>query len=428
MTTASRIGILAVLLVTIPATLRAQSTARFVITEFGAVDDGKTMNTQAIQKTIDKAAESGGGTVVIPKGTYLSGAVFLKKNVNLHVEKDGVLKGSEDTKDYPEMMTRIEGHFQNWLPALINADSIDGLRISGEGTLDGSGPVYWKAFDTKRAADRNTKNLDVPRPRLMFIRDSKDVQVTGLRFKDSGFWNLHIYRCDGVVLDGLDFRAAEPSPSTDGTDIDSCRNVTIKNCYYAVSDDCIALKGTKGPLAMEDKDSPPVEHIRVDNCTFERGNGFITCGSEATIVRDVVLTNCKAVGPRSYGIAVLRLKMRTDTPQLYEDMHFSDITLEGDGSVITIAPWSQYFDLQGHPQPTRHVNNISIKNVKGSFGSLGSLRGGPGDVIENITLENIDIKTQRPPTPLTGVKNLVPKNVKVNGEEVTAPPATAPAN
>jgi alpha-L-rhamnosidase len=109
-------------------------------------------------------------------------------------------------------------------------------------------------------------------------------------------------------------------------------------------------------------------------------------------------------------------------------MHFSDITLEGDGTVITIAPWTQYFDLQGHPQPSRHVRNISIKNVKGSFGALGSMRGGPGDVIENITLENIDIKAARPTTPLTGVKNLVLTNVKVNGEEVKVPPATAPSN
>lgn len=397
---------------------------RAVITDFGAIADGTTKNTAAIQKTIDHLATSGGGTVVIPKGVFLTGALFLKPGVNLHVEKDAVLLGTTSVEDFPKMNTRIEGHFEPWLPALINADSCDNLRISGEGTLDGNGKAHWwNAFNSAIAANRGTKNLDVPRPRLMFIRDSKNIQITGLRFKDSGFWNLHIYRCEGVLVDGLDIRADEPSPSTDGTNIDSSRNVIIRNCYYAVSDDCIALKGTKGPLAMQDKDSPPVENIRVENCTFERGNGFVTCGSEATIVRNVIVENCKAVGPRSYGMAMLRLKMRTDTPQQYEDMHFRNITLEGDGSIITIAPWTQYFDLQGHPQPTRSVKNISITNVTGSFGSIGSIGGGPGDVVENVTLENIDVKTRNNPQPLArgqiDLRNLVVKNVKINGAEYT---------
>jgi len=189
------------------------------------------------------------------------------------------------------MMTRIEGHFQEWIPALINADKIDHLRIDGEGTLDGSGQVYWNAFRGARGA----KNLDVPRPRLMFIRDSQDVKVSGLHFKDSGFWNLHIYRCNNVVIDALDIRAGAGSPSTDGVDIDSSQNVTVSNCRISNNDDCIALKGTKGPLAMEDKDSPPVEHIHVIGCTFERGGGFVTCGSEATFVRDVIIEKCTAL-------------------------------------------------------------------------------------------------------------------------------------
>src|SRR5262249_37072395 len=157
--------------------------------------------------------------------------------------KDGVLKGSDKIAEYPAVTTRIEGHFQEWTAALINVEKSDHLKIDGEGTLDGSGAVYYAAFRGARGA----KNLDVPRPRLVFIRDSKDVTVAGLHFKDSGFWNLHIYKCDGVVVDGLDINAPPGSPSTDGIDVDSCRNITIKNCTIANNDDCIALKGTKGP-------------------------------------------------------------------------------------------------------------------------------------------------------------------------------------
>lgn len=424
----------------ISSTALAQT--RLDITTLGAVPDGTTLNTIAIQKAIDQAAgTAGGATVVIPKGIFLSGSIFLKAGVNLHLEKDAVLKGTTDLKDYPLRETRIEGHFQEWVPALVNADKVDGLKITGEGTLDGSGQPFWNAFRQAGGA----KNLDVPRPRLMFIRDSKNVTVSGIRFRDSGFWNLHFYRCQDVLAENLDIRSGAASPSCDGIDIDSCQRVTVKGCYFFTNDDCIALKGTKGPLAMEDKDSPPVEHIRVSDCTFERGNSFLTCGSEATIVRDVIVENCKAVGTQSGGMAVLRLKLRTDTPQLYQDMHFRNITLQGNGSIVTMAPWSQYFDLQGHPQPSRKVQNITMTNITGTFGTFGSIAGGPGDVIENVTFENIDVQLTGPAAPRRGgpaaaattapaaapaaaprpprlavTTNLVMKNVKINGTELTS--------
>jgi alpha-L-rhamnosidase len=405
---------------------------KLVITSVGAVGDGKTMNTAAIQNAIDKVASSGGGTVVIPEGTFLSGSIFLKPRVNLHLEKNGVLKGSTDTKDYPMRETRIEGHFQDWLPALVNAEKVDHLRITGEGTLDGSGEVYWTAFRTAARNTRGTKNLDVPRPRLVYIARSQDVQVSGIHFKDSGFWNLHVYNCNNVLIENLDIRAGASSPSTDGMDIDSSQNVTIKGCYIQVNDDCIALKGTKGIHAMEDKDSPPVEHIRISDCTFAAGGAFVTAGSEATIVRDVIVENCKAEGPGRGVSSVLRLKLRTDTPELYEDIHIRNVTLNGGGNLFNISPWRQYEDLQGQPSPKRVTRNISLSNVKGTFGGFGSIGGSPGDVIEDITIENVDVKlTNQNWAPRIGnVTNLKINNVMINGEPFTAPtpaPSTTPS-
>jgi len=403
------------------------------ITDFGAKPDGTTMNTAAIQKAIESLAGQGGGTLVIPQGTFLSGAIFLKPGVNLRLDKGAVLKGSTDVKDYPQTNTRIEGHFQQWLPALVNAVESDHLRITGEGTLDGSGTPFWAAFRTAIAADRNTKNLDVPRPRLVIIQKSKDVQVSGIHFLNSGFWNLHIYNCDGVTVDGLDIKAGDGSPSTDGMDIDSSRNVTIKNCTISVNDDCIALKGSKGPFALNDKDSPPVEHIRVSDCTFVHGGSIVTVGSEATIVRDVVVEHCKAGGPNSRGISVIRLKLRPDTPETYEDIHFKDITLDGQGALVSVQPWKQYFDLMGQPAPTRTVRNVSLSNVTGNWGSFGTIHGNDGDKIEDITFENIDVKLTPPASrgtgtilaaaapQIVGVKNLTIKNVKLNGVAYTGP-------
>jgi alpha-L-rhamnosidase len=392
----------------------------WLITDAGAVGDGTTLNTGSVQTAIDYAAEAGGGTVVIPKGVFLSGAIFLKPGVNLQLDRDAVLKGSTIISDYPKSMTRIEGHFQEWLPALVNADKCDHIRISGEGTLDGSGQPFWDEFRRRISEDRKTKNLDVPRPRLMFIRDSNDVHVKGIHLKDSAFWNLHLYHCQDVVVDGLDIHAGANSPSTDGVDVDSSQNVTIRGCTFFVNDDCIALKGSKGPTALDDKDSPPVEHIHISDCTVTHGESIVTCGSEATVVRDVVAEHCKTVGLDKRGFAVVRLKLRPDTPQTYEDIHVRDITLDGVGSVIQVAPWMQYFDLQGHEPPTQTVRNVSIRNVRGSATSLGSIKGNENSVIENVTIEDVDLKTTVKPQ-LSAAKNLVLKNVTINGELFTSP-------
>jgi polygalacturonase len=391
------------------------ATSQSAITDFGAVGDGTTLNTAAIQSAIDHIAAEGGGTVVVPPGVFLSGSIFLKPGVNLHLDKDAVLKGTTDINDYPNAMTRIEGHFQVWRSALVNADHCDHLRIDGQGTLDGSGQPFWLEFRQRIAANRRTTNLDVPRPRLIFIRDSNDVQVSGIHLKDSGFWNLHLYRCQNVLVDGLDISAGARSPSTDGIDIDSSQNITVHACHFAVNDDCIALKGSKGPFALKDADSPPVEHIRVSDCTVSQGPCIITCGSEATIVRDVVVEHCSASGPGTRNLSVLRLKLRPDTPQTYEDIHIHDVTLDGSGSLIAVAPWLQYFDLQGQPPPTGSISNVSFSDIKGTCNTLGSIRGNKGDSIDGITFENIDITTHGPKPQLSTVKNLTVTNVQING-------------
>lgn len=120
----------------------AKAPKRFVISDFGAVADGKTVNTKAIQSAIDKCAESGGSVVVVPKGTFVSGAIFLKQGANLVVEKDGVLKGTTNIDDYPVINTRWEGTEEPWTSAFVNAEGLTNLEISGEGTIDGSGEEW----------------------------------------------------------------------------------------------------------------------------------------------------------------------------------------------------------------------------------------------------------------------------------------------
>src|SRR5271157_2463698 len=130
------------LAISLAAQTGGKAPKRFVISDFGAVADAATVNTKAIQAAIDKCAASGGGVVVVPKGTFLSGAIFLKQGVNLLVEKDGVLKGTTNIDDYPMIQTRWEGTEEPWTSAFINADGVTDLEISGAGTIDGSGEEW----------------------------------------------------------------------------------------------------------------------------------------------------------------------------------------------------------------------------------------------------------------------------------------------
>lgn len=423
---------------------------RFNISDFGAVADSKTINTAAIQKTIDEAAGKGGGVVEIPAGSFRSGSIFLKKGVELYLAENAVLLGSTDIEDYPKRDTRIEGHFDPWRMALVNAQEMDRVRISGKGVLDGNGITYWAKFWQRRRENPKCTNLEVERPRLMFIDRCTDVRVEGISLRYSGFWNLHLYRCRDVLVDGVSITAPTRhtshrnymtpeilkgmekdsavknlpikdnilGPSTDGIDIDSSQKVTVRNCYISVNDDNIALKGSKGPLADEDKDSPPVEDILVENCEFGDGNGMITCGSEATKIRNVTVRNCRITGDAT----LLTLKLRPDTPQHYENILIENITLEGgSGRVMNIAPWTQFFDLKGHAPPSRTVNNVTLRNITGSFHNFGSLGGNPGDTLRDITLENIDLKLVDSNFRPVGVRNLITKNVLFNGVPYAAP-------
>ncbi|WP_242146451.1 glycoside hydrolase family 28 protein [Sphingomonas sp. BAUL-RG-20F-R05-02] len=407
-----------------------------LITAFGAKADGATINTTAIQAAIDHLAGRGGGTVVVPRGVFVSGALFLKPRVDLHLEAGAVLKCTNAMENFPPRRTRIEGHFEpSFTPALINADGCHGLKITGEGTLDGSGRPVWDLFWKMRAAAPDPsafKNVGLPRARLVLIENSKDVTIEGVTFKDSQFWNLHLYRCDGVEVRQAHFHVPDDykqAPSTDGIDLDSCRNVLVDGCTFSVTDDCIAAKGSKGPHALEDKDSPPVEHIRVQGCHFRRGHQAFTCGSEATLVRDVVVENCRLTS----AINLLMLKLRADTPQHYEDIHLRNITLDADGGrLLLIEPWAQYANLQGMTPPKSLVRNVSLSDVTGRFGAFGIIRPNPGQTdIGGILVQRVHVDLKDPQLAVSGMHDLRFEDVVVNGKPmptpVPGPAAPAPA-
>jgi len=399
----------------------------FRIPDHGA-DPGAPNNAGAIQAAIDACHAAGGGRVVIPAGTFRSGSIFLKQGVHLHLEKGAVLLGSNDIEDYPKRPTRIEGHVEPWRLALVNGTGLEGVRISGEGVFDGNGILFWAAFWQRRKENPDCTNLEVERPRLMHLADCRNVRIEGVSLRDSGFWNLHLYRCQDVLVEGVSIHAPGKgsrvrAPSSDGIDIDSCQRVTVRKCRIEVDDDCIALKGSKGPLADRDPSSPPVEQILVEDCEFHGGHGVVTLGSEATTVRDVTVRNCTVKGD----INLVRLKLRPDTPQRYENLTYEDIRLEGGGRIFSVQPWRQFFDLKGHEPPTSLVRNLTLRNIRGSYGSMGAFKGNPLDTLTDVTLDNLELELANPELDAGEVGKVTVRNVTINGKPWRFPRSGAAA-
>lgn len=335
---------------------------QYVITDYGIVNDSTMLQTGKIQAVIDRAASNGGGVIVIPEGTFLSGALFFKPGTHLHLQENATLKGSDDISNFPVVDTRMEGQSLKYFAALVNADKADGFTISGKGTINGNGLRYWKSFWLRREVNPECTNMDELRPRLIYISNSNDVQLSGVRLVNSPFWTTHLYRCQRVKLLSLHiFSPAEPvkAPSTDAIDIDACTDVLVKGCYMSVNDDAVALKGGKGPYADKDPDNGANRNILIEDCTYGFCHSALTCGSEAIHCRNIVLRNCHIDNANR----LLWLKMRPDTPQNYEYIRVEGITGNAK-SFLYIKPWTQFFDLKGRKDiPLSYGSHVTMQDI-----------------------------------------------------------------
>lgn len=389
----------------------------YVITDYGVCDDGK-IYTKQIQGLIDDVAERGGGVIVVPKGTYYTGALFFRQGVHLRVEKDGVLKGSDDISDYPVCQTRIEGESCLYYPALINADGIDGFVMCGEGKIDGNGLRFWKAFWQRREWNPACTNKDEQRPRLVFISNCKNVIVTQLRLHNSPFWTNHIYKSKRVKFIGCHIFAPKtpvPAPSSDAIDVDACQDVLIKNCYMEVNDDAVALKGGKGPWADENPDNGANERILIEGCHYGFCHSALTCGSESVHNKNIFIRNIKLEKIAQ----VAHFKLRPDTPQLYEYITIENVNGSVLGSVFNINPWTQFFDLKGRTdKPLSRVENICMQNCSCSCGMFFNVsRKDEEYTLKKFTLKNLRFQAVDTENFYSAVDELVLDNVIVEGEK-----------
>ncbi len=401
------------------------------VTDYGVVNDGK-LHTAEMQALIDKVAAEGGGVIVIPEGTYMTGALFFKQGVHLHLYNGGTLMGSNDPSDYPILKTRIEGETCLYYSALINADGINGFTISGEGTIDGNGFTFWKHFWERRSWNPQCTNKDEQRPRLIYVSNCKNVQIEGVKLQNSAFWTTHIYNSENVKLLRLHISSpAKPvkAPSTDAIDLDVVKNVLVKNCYMSVNDDAIAIKGGKGPYAdywrtpyndIDINKFPEMigdggnENIIIEDCEYGFCHGCLTLGSESVYDHNIILRRIKVTEANN----LLWLKMRPDTPQLYEYVTVEDI--EGNGkNFLLVAPWTQFYDLKGRASiPMSYSNHITMRNITFDCNVFFNVKQQEDQYhLSNFTFENLVIQAKNADFHQEYVENFTVKNVKAEKKQ-----------
>ncbi len=394
---------------------------KYVVTELGVyANDSTTLQTSAIQNIIDIAEANGRGQIIFPKGTYLTGALFFKPGTRLHLEKDAKIKGSDDIENFPLIPSRMEGKSIYYHAALINAYFVKGFDITGEGTIDGNGLRYWKEFWANRdravAAGRKWTNLEVLRPRLVFLWGCNDLKISGVKLQNSPFWTTHLYMCDDVLIENCRITAPRGevrAPSSDALDLDACRHVIVRNCYLNCDDDGVCLKGGKGVYSNRTMDNGICEDILVENCEFGRNlHGVLTLGSECVHAKNVIVRNCKV----DINAAILRLKMRPDTYQIYENVKIENITGTC-GTVMDMKPWKQFFTLEGSQEkPFGIVRDIEIKNVDVNCNTLCHIQGNPDDQVSNISFENVKVEAKDPSLTVVAYPDVKFQNVTMNGK------------
>jgi polygalacturonase len=345
----------------------------FKITDYGALGDGQTTNTVALQKALDACAANGGGVVVVPNGIYLTGSIVLSSNTTLRLEKDAVIQGTDNLDDYPLINTgRWEGTITNVHRALIHAEKAGHLAIVGEGMIASGKSV---------GPHRNPRG-----PVVIELIDCQDVRLEGVTVKQHGVWTVHPTFCQDVLVRGVTFTTT--GGKSDGIDVDSCQRVRIERCTFSTGDDCIAIKSGKGEQGR--RLARTSEDIFITDCDFLSGNfAAVAMGSECSGgVRNVRIERCAFSNKVK---CALRFKTDDGRGGFIEDITAKDLDVAGTFLQLTMRISSNH-DPQPLPGPEgiTRMANIRIENVKvHGGGTLVSVNGHKDKPVAGLVLANI---------------------------------------
>jgi hypothetical protein len=376
----------------------------FFITDFGATGDAKTLDTAAIQLAIDKAAQAGGGRVVIASGrTFLSGSFQLKEHVELHLESGSTLLASGNYDDYTHNISELTGGAVNEtvLPqrAFIVGYRANNSSITGQGTINGNADGFilerGQYIHSMRAPEGGRSQY-LERPFTVFIIESQNLILKEFTLSDPAFWAIRTTGCNDLLIDGIKIDTDLMVPNADGIDIDRCQRVRITNCELITADDCISLKSCAGTSQYGD-----VSDVLIENCKMVTTSGAITLGTESVgdILR-VRVTNC--VVERSHrGFAVRAREGGTISDVVFENSRLETRTFSpmwwghGEALHVTAFAWNeQGFLEEGNPERLLEgkVSNITFRDLE-VHSEAGILNwAARPELVKDVRYENIKLK------------------------------------
>ncbi len=420
----------------------------FPVTSFGAKEGGRIDCTEAFRKAIEACNKAGGGHVVVPAGEFLTGAIHLKSNVDLHITKDATIKFSRDPKKYlPVVFTRWEGmELMNYSPFIYALDQKN-IALTGEGIIDGSADCDhwwpwkgrtgcgWKKGDPEqsKARARLYEYVDKETPvsqrvfgdgsylRPMFLQPYRcqNVLIEGVTLRHSPMWQIHPVLCTNVTVRGVHIEREanatdETGPNTDGCDPESCRDVLIENCIFATGDDCIAINSGRNNDGR--RVAVPSENIIIRGCQMKDGHGGITVGSQISGgVRNVFAENCHLNSPNLW--MALRFKNNALRGGRLENFYFRNIEV---GQVRDAVLTVDFNYEEGDKGPfTPVLRNVNVDNLRsGKSTRVLDLQGFKTAPIYDVRLANCTFDNVAKANIVKNVQGLELRNVRVNGKQL----------
>ncbi len=410
----------------------------FEITQFGARGDGLDDCTEAIRKAISACADGGGGRVVVPKGIFLTGAIHLKSNINLHLAEGATLLFSTNPEHFlPLVFTRYEGmELKNYSP-FIYAYGQKNIAITGSGTLDGRADRgdwwTWKKLevqprpegDQTRPPDRdrllNMMADGVPaeqrifgpgyviRPNFIQPYKCQNVLIEGVTIKNSPMWEIHPVLCTNVTVRNVHIESH--GPNNDGCNPESCKNVLIENCYFDTGDDCIAIKSGRNEDGR--RINVPSENIVIRGCTMKDGHGGVVIGSEiAGGCRNVFAETCVMDSPNLD--RALRIKTNSLRGGVVENIFMRNVQVGEVKEAVVLVDFNYMEgDVGQHTPVVRniHVADVSSKKSQYALHLIGYERS----PIENISLSDCQFAGVAEGSVIQHVAGLHLADVSING-------------
>lgn len=411
----------------------------FNITEYGAVGNGVVNNGEAINKAIEQCSLSGGGTVIIPRGLWLTGPIYLKSNVNLYTEEGALVTFSENFDDYPLILSNYEGYETARCTSPIMGWSLSNIAITGKGIFDGRGEawrpvkrfkmterqwnsilksggiveedkdtIWWptknalegKGYDKKLGGkctniEESKKYRDFFRPVLMSLVNCKNILIDGPTFQNSPAWCLHPRLCEQLTIRNITIRNPWFSQNGDGIDIESCKFVCLSNSTFDVGDDAICIKSGKNEEGR--RLGKPTEYVSVKDCTVYHGHGGFVIGSEMSGgVRNIQVSRCTFIGTDTG----LRFKSCRGRGGVVENIFIEDINMTDIGKEAITFSTSYDIHKKGaedsSPEDIPEFRNFYIKDVNCVGAEIGiHISGLPERPVSNVSLENIEIMAEK---------------------------------